>query len=80
MSKYLVTFPNMFEYAKFKENFKDYFQDTNKVEIVHHSRTFCNISTRPHNQFYHLLLSRNCPGIKIVLKQQHKHRTNYIEL
>lgn len=80
MITYLVTFPNVFEHAKFKENFKDYFQDTNKVEIVHHSRTFCTISTRPHNQFYHLLLSRNCHGIKIMLKQRRKHKINYIEL
>ncbi len=80
MPKYLVTFPNVFETAKFKDNFKDYFEEQHKVEIVHHSRIFCEVLTKHHNQFYHLLLSKDCPGVTIVLKQQHKNKLKYITL
>ena len=80
MATYLVTFPNVFEHAKFKETFKDYFEEQHKVEIIHHSRTFCEVTTKHHNQFFHLSLSRDCPGVNILFKQQHKNRLQYTKL
>ena len=82
MPKYLVTFPNVFETAKFKDDPEMYFSKFYIVKIKHYSRTFCEITTQSNSQyqFYYFLLLERVPGVKILLKQQRNNKTKYITL
>ena len=77
---YLITFPNVFEHARFKDNIEKYFSNINDVTVIAHNRVFCEVSTKYNWQFYVKVLKQNFPGIKIIGKQQLNNKLRYTEL
>lgn len=80
MPKYLVTFPNVFDHARFKENTKKYFTNTSDTTVTHYSRTYCEVVTKHNLQFHVITLKRDFPDIKILGKQQLKDKILYTKL
>lgn len=80
MITYLVTFANVFDHAKFRESYKDYFDLIDKIEITKHSSKFCTIQTKWYGQFYYQQLKKDMPKIKILLKQYHGKKLKYTKL
>ena len=79
MPKYLITFPNVFDHVKFKENTKKYFTNTSDATFTHYSRTYCEVVTKYNWQFLFGTLKQDFPNIKILGKQQLNHKTKYIK-
>ena len=80
MSKYLVTFPNIFEHALFKEHLEDYFDNALNYQIKHFNSKFCEIKPKQVNFFKHSILKKACPEVKIVFVTTRNGITHYIEL
>lgn len=80
MSKYLVTFPNIFEHALFKEHLEDYFDNALNCQIKHFNSKFCEIKPKQGNFFKYSTLKKACHEVKIVFVTTRKGITHYIEL
>ena len=80
MPKYLITFPNVFDHVRFKEDTKKYFANTRDATVTHYSRTYCEVVTKHNRQFHVITLKQHFPNVQILEKQQLKHKTNYIKL
>ena len=80
MPKYLITFPNVFDHVRFKEDTKKYFTNTSAITVTHYSRTYCEVVTKRNWQFHVITLKQDFPNIKILTKQQLNHKTKYIKL
>lgn len=80
MITYLVTFPNVFYHADFRERFTEYFDISNNIDIVKHSSKFCTIQTTWNGQFYYHQAKKDFPGIKILLKQHFGKKVKYAKL
>lgn len=80
MPKYLITFPNVFDHAKFKETKKKYFTNMSQATVTHYSRTYCEVYTEHNGNFLFGTLKQHFPKVQILTKQQLKHKTKYIKL
>ena len=80
MPKYLITFPNVFDHVRFKEDTKKYFTNTSDATVTHYSRTYCEVVTKHNWQFHVITLKQDFPNIKILGKQQRNDKTKYIKL
>ena len=80
MTGYLITFPNVFEHARFKDNIEKYFSNINDIAVTSHNRVFCEVSTKYNWQFYVKVLKQNFPDIKIIGKQQLNNKLKYTKL
>ena len=79
MYKYLITFSNVFDHAKFKDNIEEYFMVAleGNILIKHYNSKFCEIQVNYIGYVDYLKLKRIFPGIKILRKQQHKNQLKY---
>lgn len=77
MTTYLITFPNVFQQVAFKNEPAIYVGILDKVTITSFNRKFCEVKTR---HLWGYLLHEHFPGIKILRKQQHQGKLQYIEL
>ena len=82
MYKYLITFSNVFDHAKFKDNIEEYFMvalDGN-ILIKHYNSKFCEIQVVYMGYVDYVRLKRIFPGIKILRKNCAKKKVQYIKL
>lgn len=80
MPKYLVTFANVFDHAKFKETKEKYFINMSQATVTHYSRTYCEVFTGHMGKFLFSTLKQHFPNVKILGKQKLNHKTKYIKL
>ena len=80
MITYLVTFPNIFDTAKFNKTFTEYFDVVYKIDLIIHSPKFCTIQVKGNGQFYYHQAKKDFPGIKILLKQHFGKKIKYAKL